>query len=446
MGASGCESGNLPGLVEAGTLREKECGDGPRYSREAFLLQGRIFLASLSERAWVAQVVDARSPERRQECLRHLSRSVFCCWGNRLGRERRRRDFLCAAIFCAMVDCAAHAALVGANAAVLPQRGSAKTEPARVVTDETGRRVAIPADVRRVVSLAPNLTETIYALGLEERLAGDTDYCDTPPAAKLKPHVGGAQNPSLEAIVALHPDLVLATTSINRPETADALAKIGVPVYTTDPQTVRGMLESTAQIANVMGAGAKGTELVARLQARLDAIAARLTDVPPAHVLFVVWENPLITIGQSTFIADALRWAGAESVIVSGQKWPHITFEEVVRLQPDYIVFASNHAGFESEELGALRSREDWKQLRAVELGHVAVMSEEVNRPSPGLVDAIEQLAREVHPEAFLKKENGKIGNGDSARVAAIEEFDARAGLRPGPTAKFDDAYLGAAL
>jgi iron complex transport system substrate-binding protein len=169
--------------------------------------------------------------------------------------------------------------------------------------------------------------------------------------------------------------------------------------------------------------------------------------VPPAHVLFVVWESPLITIGQNTFIADALRWAGAESVIVSGQKWPHITFEEVVRLQPDYIVFANNHAGFESEELGALRSREDWKQLRAVELGHVAVMSEEVNRPSPGLVDAIEQLAREVHPDAFLKKENGKVKmeSGNSLRVAGIEEFDWRAGLRPAP-AKSDDAYLGAAL
>ena len=359
-----------------------------------------------------------------------------------------------------MVCCAAAqagaSALNAARVTALEQdSGVAKTGSARVVTDETGRRVAIPADVKRVVTLAPNLTETIYALGLEERLAGDTDYCDTPPAAKLKPHVGGAQNPSLEAIVALHPDLVLATTSINRIETVDGLAKVGIAVYTTDPQTVRGMLESTAQIADVMGAGAQGTELAARLQAHLDAIAARLTDVPPAHVLFVVWENPLITIGQSTFIADALRWAGAESVIVSSQKWPHITFEEVVRLQPDYIVFASNHAGFESEELGALRSREDWKQLRAVELGHVAVMSEEVNRPSPGLVDAIEQLAREVHPDAFLKKENGKVPlenrkvkmeSGSPVRVGAIEEFDARAGLRPAPTAKFDDAYLGAAL
>ena len=352
-----------------------------------------------------------------------------------------------------MLGCAAaHAAIRAldvAHATALEQdSGSGKTEAARIITDETGRRVAIPADVKRVVSLAPNLTETIYALGLEERLAGDTDYCDTPPAAKLKPHVGGAQNPSLEAIVALHPDLVLATTSINRIETVEGLAKVGVAVYTTDPQTVRGMLESTARIAGLMGAEAQGAALVAKLQARLDAVAARLADVPQVHALFVVWEDPLITIGQNTFIADALRWAGAESVILSQQKWPRVSFEEVVRLQPDYIVFASNHAGFGAEELGTLRSRDAWKQLRAVELGHIAVISEEINRPSPGLVDAIEQLAREVHPDAFRAAENRKVkmGNGDSVHVAAIEGFEARAGLRPVPTAKFDDAYLGAAL
>ncbi|HZC66881.1 MAG TPA: helical backbone metal receptor, partial [Candidatus Dormibacteraeota bacterium] len=127
-------------------------------------------------------------------------------------RRGWRRTFLCAA-FC-------YAIFNGvAGKATLAQNSATKAGAGRVVTDETGRRVTIPADVKRVVTLAPNLTETIYALGLEERLAGDTDYCDTPPAAKLKPHVGGAQNPSLEAIVALHPDLVLATTSINRIET-----------------------------------------------------------------------------------------------------------------------------------------------------------------------------------------------------------------------------------
>jgi iron complex transport system substrate-binding protein len=354
-----------------------------------------------------------------------------------------RRILICAALCCAIVS-------IGASAATLAQNSATKHGAERVVTDETGRRVTIPAEVKRVVSLAPNLTETIYALGLEERLAGDTDYCDTPPPAKLKPHVGGPQNPGLEAIVALHPDLVLATTSINRIETVDGLAKVGIAVYTTDPQMVRGMLESTTHIADVMGAEAQGAALVAKLQARLDAVSARLADVPPVHALFVVWEDPLITIGQNTFIADAMRWAGVESVILSEQKWPHISFEEVVRLQPEYIVFASDHAGFGAEELGALRSRDGWKQLRAVELGHVVVISEEINRPSPGLVDAIEQLARETHPEAFRAAENGKVkmedGGGGAGhrlspaalrvatRVGMRVHVATRAGLRPAPT------------
>jgi iron complex transport system substrate-binding protein len=252
-----------------------------------------------------------------------------------------------------------------------------------------------------VVTLSPDLTETIYALGLEERLAGDTNYCDTPPAAKLKPHVGTMQNPSLEAIVALRPDVVFASTSINRRETVDALARLGLAVYATNPHTVRGVLDSVASVANVMGAVAQGQTLVAQLQERLDALQMRLADLPLAHVLFVVWQDPLITIGQNTFIADALRWAGAESVILAEQNWPQISFEEVVRLQPDYIVFTSNHSGGSTALLADLRSRQAWKGLRAVEMGHVLEISDEIARPSPGLVDAIEQLARNVHSEAF---------------------------------------------
>jgi iron complex transport system substrate-binding protein len=279
---------------------------------------------------------------------------------------------------------------------------AANKRATKLVTDETGRRMAIPLNVQRVVSLAPNLTETIYALGLDAKLAGDTTYCDTPPAAKEKPHIGSAQEPSLEAIVALHPDLVLATTSINRAETADALLKIGVPVYTSAPHTLSGMLSSTATIADLLGASEQGATLVARLQKRLDALQAALRDQPLAHVLFVVWEDPLISIGQNTFIADALRWAGAESIIVASQNWPQVSLEEVVRLQPDYIVLTSDHLAAETHEhVNNLRDRPTWRELRAVEAGRVVMASDEFTRPSPGLVDAIESLAHELHPEAF---------------------------------------------
>jgi iron complex transport system substrate-binding protein len=295
-----------------------------------------------------------------------------------------------------------HATVAGTLVACTAPQISAARLDKQVITDEVGRRVEIPAEVKRVVTLAPNLTETVYALGLADKLVGDTDYCDTPPEAKTKPHVGNPQNPSLEAIVALHPDLVLATTSINRLDTADALQRLGIPVYTSDgdTQTVLKMLDSIARMAKLMGAERQGTELVGRLRDRLDALHARLAERPMVHVLFVVWDQPLITVGQNTFIADALRWAGAESVVLSDRNWPQLSIEEVIRLQPEYLVFTGNHEAAASE-LADLRARPVWRELEAVELGHVVNVSEEAVRPSPGLVDAIEELAHELHPDVF---------------------------------------------
>ena len=293
-------------------------------------------------------------------------------------------------------------------AAAASTRRAAQSLQARVVTDEVGRRVTIPADVRRVVSLAPNLTETLYALGLSDRLAADTDYCDVPTEAKTKPHVGAPLNPSIEAIVALHPDLVFATTSINRRDTVDALARLHIAVYATDPHTIRAMIDSFGRMADLVGAPEKGRTLVAKLDATLDSLHARLADLPLVHVLFVVWLDPLITIGQNTFIADALRWAGAESVVLSHRNWPQLNFEEAVRLQPDYIVLAESHTGEGSRTLEDLRGRAAWRDLRAVQLGHVAIISEEIDRPAPGLIDAIEQLARDLHPNAFATRSGAK--------------------------------------
>lgn len=288
-------------------------------------------------------------------------------------------------------------------------RQAQPARPTRTVTDETGRKVAIPVEVNRIVTLAPSLTETIYALGLEGKLAGDTDYCDTPAAAKSKPHVGSVLSPSLEAIVALHPDLVFAAANTaNRRETVDSLEHLGIPVYASDPKTVEQMLDSTLQIADVAGVAEQGEALVARMRARLIAVHESVSELALAHVLFVVWEDPLITVGQNTFIADALRWAGAESVIITKQDWPQISIEEVVRLQPDYIVMPRTHGEPDAErsdeaQLKEMRERPVWRELRAVQAGHVVTVSDEIIRPSPGLIDVIERLARELHVDAVEK-------------------------------------------
>jgi len=329
--------------------------------------------------------------------------------GKGLNRAACRRAFA-AAIAAALIYGTMPAASAAPRIAVRAGPQTATTAASRVVIDDVGRRVVVPAQVNRIVTLAPNVTEVVYALGIADKLAGDTDVCDTPPEAKSKPHVGNPQNPSLEAIVALRPDLVLASDSINRVDTADALARLGIAVYTMggDTRTVLEILDSIARVVELTDAEPQGSELVANLRKRLEALHARLQDRPMAHVLFVVWEDPLITIGQKTFIADALRWAGAESVVISKQNWPQISIEEVLRLQPDFIVYAGGHGASAAAELADLRSRPVWRDLDAVIVGHVVNLSEESIRPAPGLVDAIEQLAREVHPEVFGERSENR--------------------------------------
>src|SRR5207249_8942196 len=145
----------------------------------------------------------------------------------------------------------------------------AATSPAplfREIVDEAGRTVRVPQPVRRIVSLAPSITETLYALGLQDELVGDTDYCDYPPDAQRKTKVGGAINPSLEAIAALHPDLVLVTKALNRLDTVRALADLNIPSYATDPHTVAEILSSTQHLAELLGVPESGAVITKDLQ------------------------------------------------------------------------------------------------------------------------------------------------------------------------------------
>jgi iron complex transport system substrate-binding protein len=323
----------------------------------------------------------------------HLSRGAFLFEANFLRYKMRARKTIGRALTIA--------ALASAALCAVPR--TAANDSPRVLVDETGRRLTLPAEVHRIVSLAPNLTETIYALGAGARLAGDSDYCDVPEEAKSKPHIGAPVNPNLEAIIALKPDVVLASAAINWPATADALLKLGVPVYTTEPHTVDDMLVGITHIGAVIGAEAEANSLTTSLRARLDALAQALAGRAPRRVLFIVWDDPLISIGPHTFIADALRLSGGVSVLDVEQSWPHVSLEHVVKLQPEFLVFTGDHGDGETSKLEELRERKVWRELDAVKAGRVAFISGEVDRPAPKLIDAIEDLAKQLHPEAFAK-------------------------------------------
>jgi iron complex transport system substrate-binding protein len=270
-----------------------------------------------------------------------------------------------------------------------------------------GRTVAIPQPVKRIISLAPNLTETLFAIGVGDRLVGDTDFCDYPPEAKTKPHVGGTDSPNLERIAQLRPDLIFATRSGgNRLATVQSLESLGLAVFATDPHSVDDVIASTERMGEIAGAGDRGRAVAAKLRSRMQDLSRRLAGVKLKKVFVVVWPEPLVTVGKNTFIADALRNAGAENVIETGQDWPNVSLEEVVRLQPEYLLFVNNHSHESDRQAAELARSPGWRNLDALRNNRVIVLNEEISRPAPRLLDQIEQLARMLHPERFATGAN----------------------------------------
>jgi hypothetical protein len=127
----------------------------------------------------------------------------------------------------------------------------------------------------------------------------------------------------------------------------------------------------------------------------------------PRRALFIVWTDPLISVGRETFIADALRRAGGRSVVDTAAEWPRISFEEMIRLQPEFLVFASAHAADTRHDIDALRTRPGWRDLEALRRGNIVIVSDAINRPAPRMLDAVEQMARAFHPEVFSSRGHG---------------------------------------
>jgi len=276
---------------------------------------------------------------------------------------------------------------------------AAPAQGGRVVTDQTGRRVMVPEHPSRLVSLAPSITETLFLLGAGDQVVGNTDYCEYPPEAQSKPHVGSILSPSLEKIVALRPDLVLGSPEANRRETADRLEQLGIPLYGVTARSVDEMLASIADLGRLLRREAEAKRLVSELKQRIDAVSRRVAHRPPPRVLFVVWYRPLTTAGARTFVSDVIRRAGGKSISEGLEgEWPKLGLEEALRLDPDVILFPRSESF--APGLEEFRSLPGWRNLRAVKARRMFVISDAIIRSSPRLVDALEEVARILHPES----------------------------------------------
>jgi iron complex transport system substrate-binding protein len=267
-----------------------------------------------------------------------------------------------------------------------------------IYTDGVGRQVSIARRPMRIISLAPDVTETLYLLGAQDRLIGNTTWCNWPEAAKQKPKVGDLLNPNYEVILAAKPDLVIASTAGNQEGSVLKLAKLGLPVYVSAPRSVEKIFKSVEELGRITDCAAQSAQLVARMKQRLDNIQRSISGLPPVRAFFITWFDPLLAPGKDTFENEAIRLAGVISITADiDQFYPRYSLEQVIVKNPD-VILAVERMG---DPLPDLKQIAGWKDLRAVKEGRIYLLTEFLQHPSPLFLDGVEQLARKLHPERF---------------------------------------------
>lgn len=275
---------------------------------------------------------------------------------------------------------------------------------ARELSDEIGRKVSVNPSPSRIISLAPGITETLYALGLANKIVGVTTFCDWPQEARRKERVGGFTNPSIEKIVSLKPDLILATADGNRKETVLQLERLGLPVYVINPADTEGILESILRVGEVADQMPAAKSLVAALRKRLNNIDAQIKNKNKPLVFFQIGLEPVISAGAGTLINEAMERAGAVNVAgQSAARYPRYSAEGIAAARPDIILIAPMSG---DKELKA--GKTFWNKLSmvpAVKNGRIySVDTDLIGRASPRMIDAIEQMALIFHPEIKIAK------------------------------------------
>jgi len=257
---------------------------------------------------------------------------------------------------------------------------------------------------QRIVSLAPSITEVLFALGLDEEIAGVTDFCDFPEQALAKPRVGGFKGKSLEAIVGLDPDLVIGTKDGNEAYLFPVLDRMGIQTLAVQPSSLTGVIESVRKIGRATGRKDRADRLARELHLRMMEVHAAVKQRPRVRVMVVYGRAPLVLAGPGTFADDMIFWAGGENVAADAiNPYPRFSMESVLARKPEVIIegaMGSERAESLSREAVEFWSR--WESLPAVRDNRVAVIDQDlIARPGPRIVQGLEALAKALHPQAF---------------------------------------------
>jgi len=289
--------------------------------------------------------------------------------------------------------------LMGCRSESVSVEPGAQTKPTvemRQVTDDLGRTITVPVKITRAVSLAPNLTESIFAVGAGDRLVGVTTFCNYPEEAKSIAKIGDTMNPNMESIVALRPDVVFVSTASQIESFMKTLEANGIAVYVTNPNDLSEILKNLKELGDLFGTQEQARALISDLEMRLIPLLRTGPGIPKIpHVFIQISREPLFSIGKQSFITEIVHIVGGESVTQNiDSAYPKVSKETALALRPDAIILSDSEDNKEPNEV--------FKNSPAVKNGQVySINADLLSRPGPRIFDAMEQIAKNLHPEKF---------------------------------------------
>ncbi len=270
------------------------------------------------------------------------------------------------------------------------------------LTDDQNRSVTLETKPQRIVSLLPSNTEILFAVGAGDQVVGVTSYCNYPKEAASREQVGGITNKSIsiEAIVALEPDLILASDSHD--QIVPLLEEAGLTVMVLNPATFDDIFDNVELVGRATGHAQQAETLTNELRQRLKTVESRVESAADRPTVFYeVWYDPLMTAGPNTFIGQLITLAGGENIFANVEEdWPQVSAEVVIERNPEVILGPTSHA--EALTIDKINARASWEGISAIQNERIHMLDgDAVSRPGPRIVDMLEETARYLHPDLF---------------------------------------------
>jgi iron complex transport system substrate-binding protein len=269
--------------------------------------------------------------------------------------------------------------------------------------DEVGREVAFSFPPIRIVSLAPNVTEILFSLGLDEEIVGVSIHCNFPEKAKGKVRVGSYISLDFEKVTFLKPDLIIATGVGNTRDMVDRLGKLGFQTYVIYPKNFDDILKSIAHIGQVVDREKEARMIIEGMRKRSQRVIELTKGLPRPKVFIQIGDAPVVTVGKGSFADDLIRLAGGENIAKKEKEvYPRFGMEEILKRSPEVIVISSMNPKGDYQKI--LQEWTRWKTIPAVKNGRIHLIdSDLLDRPSPRIIDGLEELAKVLHPERFKR-------------------------------------------